>query len=198
MSKLRQAPPTPKGDLSPPGHDMRAYVVFTQLNDKVPHVYAGWLDAPDDHVALNFAREHYGRDQECVSLWLAPREFVAGMRINAEASAEPVAEREYRLFTQKESGDQHREATVVRADCAARALEIARRELPNAAELHSIWAIPVVEIIATAPGEMIWRTTDQTYRLARGYSRTVREKWEQIREEKALREYEKSDLTEAF
>ena len=92
MSKLRQNPKQPEGELPPEGHDMLPFVVFTQLTDTTPHVYAGWLDAPDPTVAMTFAREHYGRDQECVSLWLAPREFVAGMRINAEASTEGDAE----------------------------------------------------------------------------------------------------------
>ena len=101
-------------------------------------------------------------------------------------------------WKQKEAGDQHREGPIIRATSAKQALEIAQRELPGADEHHNIWTIPCDEIIATGKDEVIWRHTDQTYRLARGYSKTVREKWEQIREEKALREYEKLDLTEAF
>jgi hypothetical protein len=45
---------------------------------------------------------------------------------------------------------------------------------------------------------VIWRTTDQSYRLARGYSKDVREKWKQFRGDDDLTEYEKDDLKEAF
>jgi hypothetical protein len=45
---------------------------------------------------------------------------------------------------------------------------------------------------------MIWRETDQTYRLARGYSKGVKEKWTQIRKRQDLETYEKDDLKETF
>jgi len=45
---------------------------------------------------------------------------------------------------------------------------------------------------------VIWRFSDQTYRMARGYSKDVREKWTKFRDEGALHEYEKDDLKEAF
>ena len=45
---------------------------------------------------------------------------------------------------------------------------------------------------------MIWRHTSQDYRMARGYSAAVREKWQTIRAERDLREYEKDDLREMF
>ncbi len=178
--------------------DLGAYVVFTQLNEKAPHVYAGWLEGPDDALAMTLAREHYGQDQVCTSIWIAPRAFVAGMRVNRKGAAEEVTRRSYQLFTQRQSGDQHRSGPVVEATCAADALEIARAEIQGAERMHNLWAIPSGRIVRTAPGTVIWRHTDQSYRLAGGYSRTVREKWERIREANALEEYEKDDLKEAF
>ena len=40
--------------------------------------------------------------------------------------------------------------------------------------------------------------TDQTYRLARGYAKAVREKWETLRTQRDLETYEKDDLKETF
>lgn len=60
----------------PPEAEMRAYEVFVQLERGRPHMHAGSVDAPDDEMALLFAREHYGRDQPCVQLWVVPRDAI--------------------------------------------------------------------------------------------------------------------------
>ena len=202
MSKLRQ-----NVDLSHIGNelpfasdgDLPGYVIFTQLRKDGAFIYAGWLDAADPEMALLLAREHYGQDQECVHIWAAARQFVGGLRENVEAASEAVSEpREYQTFTQQNAGDQHFSSTTVTAPCAAEAIEIARREIPDAASLHNIWAIPVAEIICTDDEDLIWRYTDQSYRFARGYSKDVRDKWEKIRAERDLEEYEKEDLKEMF
>jgi 1,2-phenylacetyl-CoA epoxidase PaaB subunit len=178
--------------------DLRPYVVFTQLAAGGPHVYAGWLDAADDAMAIAFAREHYGQDQKCVNIWVVPRAFVAGLRVNAETAAEEVPSRTYQVFTQTQAGEPHRSGPTVEATCAKHALELARADMDGAAHLHSVWAIPCAEIRATDPGDLIWRYSDQSYRLASGYSKTVRDKWERIRAIRAIDEYEKEDLREAF
>lgn len=199
MSKIRQQVEIPQEVpvLDAEG-DLRPYVVFTQLTAGGPHIYAGWLDAVDDAMAIAFAREHYGQDQECVNLWVVPREFVAGMRVNAQAATEEVPRRPYRIFTQKQAGDPHRSGPTVDATSAQHALDAARAEIDGAANLHSVWAIPCAEIRATGEDDLIWRHCDQDYRLARGYSKTVRDKWERVREIRAINEYEKEDLKEAF
>ena len=86
----------------------------------------------------------------------------------------------------------------VEADCAADAITDATGQIPGAAGLHNIWAIPCSEIASTDDDDLIWRYTDQTYRLARGYSKDVREKWEHLRARKDIDEYEKDDLKETF
>ena len=109
--------------------DLTAFVVFTQAKRGDPHVYAGWLDAADPVMALKFAREHYGQDQQCVNIWVVPREAVF--------------------------------ATVYEKD-------------------------------------LIWRHTSQDYRLARGYAKDVRRKWDAVRTQDDVREYVKEDLTQTF
>ncbi|MCA9242997.1 MAG: hypothetical protein KDA32_03510 [Phycisphaerales bacterium] len=77
LSKVRDNIPYYSDDLSTPAEgDLRTYEVFVQTERGKPHTYCGSVDAADDEMALMFAREHFGRDQECVQVWVAPRDAV--------------------------------------------------------------------------------------------------------------------------
>ena len=54
--------------------DLLVFEVFTQKKRGLPHVHAGALHAPDLTTALQLAREHYGQDEACVHIWVAPRQ----------------------------------------------------------------------------------------------------------------------------
>jgi 1,2-phenylacetyl-CoA epoxidase PaaB subunit len=200
MSKLRENVPANDAELPfAPEGDLQPYVVFTQLKADGPFIYAGWLDAADNAMAIELAVNHYGRDQACTCIWVAPRTFVGGLHENAGAAEQPVTTpRDYQIFTQKNAGDQHISATTIAARSATEAIDAAHRQLDNADDLHNIWAIPADELVSTTDAKLIWDNTDQSYRLARGYSKLVKEKWERIREARALSEYEKDDLKETF
>lgn len=130
MSNIREQSHPSNGDLTSPAEgDLKPYVVFTQLNRGDPHMYAGCVDAADQQMALQFAREHYGQDQKCVNIWVVPKEAVTATNYDTD---------------------------------------------------------------------LIWRHTDQTYRLARGYSKPVKDKWRKLRRAEDLKEYEKDDLKETF
>jgi len=74
LSKPRaNIPDYASGEPPRDGADLKAYEVFVQLERSKPFTHAGSLDAADDEMALLFAREHYGRDQECVAVWVVPR-----------------------------------------------------------------------------------------------------------------------------
>lgn len=200
MSKLRQQIDLSSVDepihVEPVG-DLKPYVVFTQLKEGGPHIYAGWLEAVDDAMAMTLSKEHYGRDQECVGIWAIGREHLHssdGLYAMAEA---PAGAATYHVFTQKRAGDLFLEAGVVEAGRPGEALEGARAK-PQAAKAHCVWVAPGHGIVRSEPGELIWRHTDQTYRLARGYTKGVKEKWAQFRADDALKEYEKEDLKEEF
>ena len=78
MSKIRDHAPIKNAEIaSPPEGDLKTYEVFVQLENGKPHVHAGSLDAADDSMALQFAREHYGRDQPCVNVWAVPRAAIS-------------------------------------------------------------------------------------------------------------------------
>lgn len=213
MSKIRQniAIDDPAAPVeSRPTGDAKPYVIFTQMKENGPHIYAGWLEAVDDAMAIVLAKEHYGQDQECVNIWAIARESLTSSdglyaadstRLAATRSRRLVvgggASPSYRIFTQKRAGDVFLEAGEVEAETVTEAIDRACAK-PQAAKAHCLWVVPAGKIVSTAPGEMIWRSTDQTYRLARGYTRDVKEKWQRFRGEEALKEYEKEDLKESF
>ncbi len=198
MSKLREQVEIIEGDLQTPAEgDLAPYVVFTQLTRGGPYVYAGWIDACDDAMAIQFAREHYGRDQKCTAVWAIPRDVIAGTEAEFAPSNKKGTARSDQVFTQTGSGAAYLSGATVEADSAADAFEAARRETTGA-NPDSIWVIPQDRIVATDDDDLVWRLTDQSYRMARGYSAQVRAKWEEIRARPALEEYEKEDLKESF
>jgi 1,2-phenylacetyl-CoA epoxidase PaaB subunit len=199
MSKVRENIGFNEGDLETPAEgDFAPYVIFTQLREGGPYIYAGWVDAIDDRMALQFGCEHYGQDQECVSVWAIPRSAISGTTGEHPASDEQGPRRPFEVFTQKRSGDQHIAAGSVEAASGAEAIAAARETLIGAEASHSIWVVPRDRIAATSRGDVIWRMTSQDYRMARGYAADVRKKWEQVRARRDLEEYEKDDLEEAF
>jgi ring-1,2-phenylacetyl-CoA epoxidase subunit PaaB len=56
--------------------DMQVYEVFRQEKEGSPLVHGGSVQAPDDELAVHYAREMYGRRGESVRLWVAPRSCV--------------------------------------------------------------------------------------------------------------------------
>ena len=196
MSKLRQDVALVEGELETPVEgDLASYVIFTQLTDNGPHIYAGWLDAADDGMAIQFACEHYGQDQECVGVWAIPRDAIAGTEAQYAPGPDDGSTRPFEVFVQAKAGDLYKSAGSVEATGSESALDTARQSHGNA---NGIWVVPRDRITATREGDMIWRYTSQDYRMARGYSAAVREKWQTIRAERDLREYEKDDLREMF
>jgi len=186
----------------PAERDLRAYVIFTRLTSSGPLLYAGWLDAADDAMALDFARDHYGRDQVCVEIWAVDGANLIGTDLPGSGATSPPTEAAqtkpagtaWQAFRRAKAGEIHRAAEVVTAPDAEEAMALLRR----ADSSQSIWIAQTTAIIRTAPGEAIWPLTDQSYRLARGYSRSVRDKWTRFQSEEHLRSYERDDLREEF
>jgi len=195
MSKLRDNVELIDGDLQSPAEgDIAAYVIFTRLTETSPHVYAGWLDAIDDTMALQFAREHYGQDQQCVNIWAIPRSAIAGTESRYRPGNTEGRVRDFEVFVQARAGDQHVWVANVQAAGPEAALRAAQQQF----EANCIWVVPRDRIVATHKDDLIWRYTSQDYRMARGYATQVRRKWEKIRAARDLEDYEKDDLKETF
>ena len=52
---------------------MKTYEVFLKNEGKDPFSHAGSVDAPDDELALTYAREAYGRRNEGDQMWVVRR-----------------------------------------------------------------------------------------------------------------------------
>jgi 1,2-phenylacetyl-CoA epoxidase PaaB subunit len=224
MSRLREQfrapPPSDVALAAPPTGDLTPFVIFTQLRTGGPWIYAGWLEAADAPMAMTFAKEHYGQDQECVGVCAIAREHitssdglypppgaahgepaVAGAHRSTTTpppSPAPESRGRYVLFTQKRAGDLFIEAGAIDAVSPQHALELTRATNRMAQHAHCIWAVAKLHMVSSGETDLIWRHTDQSYRLARGYGRDVRAKWIAFRDEKQLAEYEKDDLADAF
>jgi ring-1,2-phenylacetyl-CoA epoxidase subunit PaaB len=51
----------------------QVWEVFQQAAEGDPLVHGGSVRAPDEELALHYAREFYGRRQESIRLWVVPR-----------------------------------------------------------------------------------------------------------------------------
>ena len=87
---------------------------------------------------------------------------------------------------------------MVEARSGAEAIDTMRHASAGAEPPHSVWAVLRTAIRSTGDNALIWRLTDQSYRLARGYAKVVRTKWARIRAGDALERYERDDLKETF
>ena len=57
-------------------HQWPSWEVFTQEKTGAPHAHAGKVHAPDAELALQNARDVYGRRQEAVNIWVVPTEAI--------------------------------------------------------------------------------------------------------------------------
>jgi len=203
MSKIREhIPETTDPDVLderlPAEGDLSPWVVFTRVAEGRPFVYAGWLDASDEAMALDYAKQHYGRDQQVDAVWAIPRVAMASTEPEYPPSAELLDETTWVAFTRSSFDDVYASAGTVEARSQALALEKARAAFDPNGDHHSLWVAEDARILRTDDDELVWRHCDQSYRMARGYSRDVRAKWEKIRADEDISTYEKDDLKDAF
>ena len=184
-------PPASSGELTT--QEVEAFPiweVFTQKNRSDVHIHAGSLSAPDTSFAQQFAREHYGQDQECVTIWIGLRDD-----FNSESEVNDT----YELFVQWDAGDRHIHVGSVHATSGESAKAAGIKKYACDKSHFSIWSIPHSRLaIIDSKSDMIWRTTDQSYRLAKGYSKIVRQKWDAIRAAKEVDDYQEEDLKDTY
>lgn len=80
MASGRPGPAEPArraaGPILPPDRRGELYEVFRQERDGDPMRHAGNLQAPDEELAVHYAREFYGRRQESARLWVVRRDAI--------------------------------------------------------------------------------------------------------------------------
>ena len=110
----------------------------------------------------------------------------------AERDAKP-----YEVFVQLQRGKPHVHAGTVDAIDAPMALQFAREHYGQDQPCVHIWVVPREALLGTDyEKDIIWRSTDRTYRQARGYQ--VHQRWQEFRSKQDVEKYEKEDLKEAF
>jgi len=165
--------------------------VFTQKKEGDTYVHAGSLSAPDASFAQQFAREHYGQDQECINMWVGLRDTFLATDGEAET---------YEVFIQWEAGGKQEHVGDVEARNGAEAKNKCIEQLSHGKSYCCVWSAPLSKLTKIdGASNMIWReSTDQNYRLAKGYSRVVRQKWDAIRATASVDKYQEEDLKETF
>ena len=205
MSKLRQRDFSFDSELAPSMDGaLNSYIVYTCKKEGGAHRYAGYLNAPDIQLALEYACEHYGQDEVCVNIWVHPANVLRETPCAEDAIDNtlgcdgPDIENDpaWAIFTQRKRGDIHVEAGLLNAPDADTALQ--RAIARHGKNVVQVRVVPFDQIKSTTPNQLIWRTHDQTYRLARGYSKSVRMKWAAIRNAEDINEYVKDDIQSHF
>ena len=74
---------------------MQVFEVFRQEEEGEALRHAGSVDAPDEALAIQYAREVYSRRGEATRLWIVPRAAI--IEVVDEDFLHPVMERSYRM-----------------------------------------------------------------------------------------------------
>ena len=84
----------------------RVWEVFRQEDEGDPMIHAGNVNAPDEELALHYAREFYGRRGESHRLWIVPRDSITELDGPgpAEAALRPQPQEAGRLSHQAQAG----------------------------------------------------------------------------------------------
>jgi ring-1,2-phenylacetyl-CoA epoxidase subunit PaaB len=154
------------GETGNAGNQWPVYQVFERPSPGDPMQAAGSVHAPDPEMALQNARDVYGRRPTSIGLWVVPRlaifsktkEELAGF---SPAQAQKNArEQTYCVFCKRASRVEYQEAKPIRAMSAEQAItRAAQREAseqraadhPDGEEVHSWWVFPSVAIICSEP-----------------------------------------------
>ena len=192
LSESRTNVPEAKGELQTQEvQKFPIWEVFTKKKESAVHLHAGSLSAPDSDLAQCFAREHYGQDQPCVNMWVTKRDF-----LTADSGENEL----YELFVQWGAGLRYEHVGEVEACNGVEARDKCKELFCADKKCFTIWSCPnsgITKIDGST--DMIWReTTDQAYRLASGYSKVVRKKWEALRASKAVDDYQSEDLKDTY
>ena len=74
---------------------MQVYEIFKQEREGEALKHAGNLRAPDDALALHYAKEFYSRRSESIRLWVVPRDAI--VEVAEPDLLRPPLDRSYRV-----------------------------------------------------------------------------------------------------
>jgi len=156
--------------------------------DPYPH-HGGNLRAPDNELALHYAREFYGRRQESLKLWIIPRKML--LEIRTSALLPTTQRRSEQIQTISES---HQDACVIfgQRQSGQRLIWLQETEHLSLQEVEEIareglhrgflrfWLCPRNAILELSNQDLLQPPLDRSYRRLDGYN--IREKLARARE----------------
>lgn len=162
------------------------FEVFQQdAKDPTPH-HGGNLRAPDNELALHYAKEFYGRRQESQRLWIVPRSALVEISDLAHSNTslhtlmnEQVTQEEvhqaFAVFGQKQAG----KALIWIQDMQEMSLRAAAQAAMQIAQEHAVsyvrlWLCPRTAILELTNPDLLQPPLDRSYRRLDGYN--IREK----------------------
>src|SRR5215203_5121530 len=74
---------------------MPVFEVFTRPREGKPFEHGGNVVAPDQELAILYAREFFGRRQESARIWVVPREAITEIN-DPDILHPPAVDRSYR------------------------------------------------------------------------------------------------------
>lgn len=202
MSKRRDIMYDFDGDLPSGKPDDRHWVVYTRKKRGGPARWAGYLDAVDVPLALQYAREHYGQDEACTGILIHEHEALRDSEYGIDAIAGGDAAGDdgdaWIVFSQRRRGAIHIEVGQVQAPDAETAIARARSAFADG-RVSNLRVVRSMDCHETTPDELaIWRDHDMSYKLARGYSKDVRAKWALFRSRADDDTYASEDIKDHY
>ncbi|MCH2136696.1 MAG: hypothetical protein MK101_08955 [Phycisphaerales bacterium] len=202
MSKRRHITYEFDGDLPEGTGDDAHWVVYTRKNAGGPARWAGYLDAVDVDLALQYSREHYGLDEACVGTLIHRHDAMTdseyGLEPLSPASAKGDDGEPWVVFVQKGRGNIHIEAGLVHAPNARTAIARGIASFAGG-KVTNVRVVLQADCHEAMQEDLaIWREHDLSYKYARGYSKDVRAKWRTFRDEADLEGYRAGDIKEHF
>lgn len=202
MSKIRDQIIRHEGELPPGTPDTEHWIVYTQRKTDSPFKWAGSLNAPDEELAVQFASEHYGLDESCTAILTHHGSYANDGPCGIEPleNGEAIGEDgiEWCVFGLPRRGGNLVLLGSIKAPDVDTAIKRGTCEYANG-KFVQFRVVPQDKIIISdGRGGLIWRLHDMNYKFARGYSKTVREKWTRIRDEAEYEDYRKEDIHKHF
>ena len=74
----------------------QTFEVFHQKSRGSQHIHVGSVHAPNDEMALVFAKEQYARRMKCVNLWIVKTEEIMATPYEDSDMFEPATDKSYR------------------------------------------------------------------------------------------------------